>query len=248
MSNGEAARAGQELFWLRITAAAIDLVAAVALAQLAAVALYAASDGRLRSSTLAKVAHCRAMSSVSAKLVQGVAAPPGAQPVAANMCTVSTLGLETARYVTVGLQAQDGEVVRTMAFSRPVDRQGEPVTPVILDWAYPLAFILAMSAAEWLAGATLGKRLVGLRVRAEGGGRLPAHRALGRNLAIWGGLALVLVAPLAAAVWGIRLGPTGYYTAVGALALLVLAPVAMLTLAAPRALYDRWTGAEVEKA
>jgi hypothetical protein len=62
---------------------------------------------------------------------------------------------------------------------------------------------------------------------------------------IYGGVAMVLVAPLAAALAGIRLPPLAYYAAVGVFGLLVLAPVAMLAEASPRALYDRWAGADV---
>jgi len=245
MADEEAARTGQELFWLRITAAAIDLLALVIVAHVAAAALYWASDGRLRSSTLGQVAHCQPMATAPRSLVEGVAAPPGARPVAAQMCAISTAGFETGRYATVALQAQQGEVVRSVAFSRPVDRHGNPLRPVILDWTYPLAFILALSLAEALAGVSLGKRLVGLKVVAAGGGRLPLGRALLRNLVVWGGAALLVAAPLAAAVMGLRLSQAAYYAAVAVLGLLILAPAAMLIQARPRALYDRWAGAEV---
>jgi uncharacterized RDD family membrane protein YckC len=161
------------------------------------------------------------------------------------MCAISTAGFETGRYATVALQAQQGEVVRSMAFSRPVDRRGRPVTPVILDWAYPVGFILALSLAEALAGVSLGKRMVGLKVVAAEGGRLPLGRALVRNLVVWGGAALLVAAPLAAALIGLRLSREVYYGAVAVLGLMILAPVAMLTQGRPRALYDRWAGAEV---
>jgi uncharacterized RDD family membrane protein YckC len=237
---------GRELFWLRVTAGGIDVLAGVVAATLAAVLIYAATDGAWRSSTPFKVARCQPLSALSIKVLEGVAVPPGARPVAAQVCTVHLLGFETGRYAQVALQSQDGEVTRRLSFSRPVDRKGEPVAPAVLDWAYPLAFILAMAVWEGLTGGTLGKRLVGLKVvAADGGGRLGVARALVRNLVIFGGAALLILAPLAAALAHVRLAPTAYYAAVGVLGLLVLAPFAMLAEANARPLYDRWAGADV---
>ncbi|MDB5475920.1 MAG: hypothetical protein JWP49_1431 [Phenylobacterium sp.] len=246
MTEAEAGAGSRDLFWRRVAAAAVDIAVLVVAAHLAAVGLYAASHGKLRSSTLVKAVRCQPLAGISFKVLEGVAAPPGSRPVAARVCTISMAGLETARYVTVALMAQEGEVTRSLAFSRPVDREGQPMRPVILDWAYPLAFIAIMSLAEGLFGATLGKRLLGLKViAADGGGRLGLPRALLRNLVIYGGAAAVLIAPLVVAVTGLRLPQLGYYTAVGVFGLLVLAPIAMLAEAAPRTLYDRWARAEV---
>lgn len=245
MAEQEGARSGQDLLWLRITAAAIDVVVSALIAQLVAVGLYWASDGVLRSSTFARAAHCQPMTKLSGVLMQGVPAPRHARPVAAQTCVISSLGLETGRYVMVALQSQEGEVVRSLAFSRPVNRQGAPVTPLILDWVWPIAFILVMSVAEWLGGSTIGKRLVGLKVVGEAGGRRLLAGAMVRNLVIWGGAALVIVAPLAAALSGLRLSQAEYYAAVGVFGLMVLAPIAMLIQAPARPLYDRWARTEV---
>lgn len=248
MSDAEAGAGTRDLFWRRAAAGLVDIAVLVVIANLAAVALYAASDGRLRSSPLLKQTHCQPLQGISVKVLQGVSIPPGARPVAAQACAVTTLGLEASRYVSVVLQAQEGEMTRSMAFSRPVDRAGLPIRPVVLDWAWPLAFIVVMSLWETLLGATVGKRLLGLRVTAEGGGRLGFGRALLRNGVLYGGAALVLLAPLVAALLGIQLPPFGYYAAVGFFGLLVLAPFAMLAEASPRARYDRWAGAEVVRA
>jgi len=246
MSKTEQGVRSRDLFWRRVAAAAVDVLVLVVVAQVAAIALYAASEGKLRSSTVVKSARCQAVHAMSAKMLEGVAVLAGARPVAAQVCALSMAGFETGRYATVMLQAQEGEVTRSLAFSRPLDRKGLPTTPVILDWVYPLAFVLVMSLAEGLFGATLGKRALGLKVVAvDGGGRLGLARALLRNAVIYGGAAMVLVAPLVAALAGIRLPPLAYYAAVGVFGLLVLAPFAMLAEANPRALYDRWAGADV---
>jgi uncharacterized RDD family membrane protein YckC len=244
-----ALRAGsRDLFWRRLAAAAIDVLMLAVAASIAAVVLYGASDGKLRSTAFLKTTHCQPLRGISARILHGVPIPPGARPVAAQLCVIDMAGFETSRYLTVALQAQDGEVVRSLAFSRPVDRKGEPMTPVILDWVYPFAFIVIMSLFESGLGATLGKRALGLKVTAAEGGRLAPHWALLRNLVIYGGAALMLVAPLVIALTGLQLPRFGYYAAVGVFGLLVLAPIAMLAEAAPRALYDRWAGAEVVRA
>ncbi|HEX3700171.1 MAG TPA: RDD family protein [Phenylobacterium sp.] len=247
MSEADEVQSGRELFWLRLMAAMVDVVAMVVVVQAAAVLLYWASDGALRSSTLARSARCQPLGSISATVLAGVAVPPGARPVAARLCTLSLAGLETGRYETVALRGQQGEVTRSVAFSRPVDRQGRPVTPVILDWTYPLAFIAAMALGEGLFGATLGKAMVGLRVSARGGGRLPLHRALGRNLVIYGPWAVVLLLPLLAALLRIQLSHAGYIACVAVFGALGWAPLALLAQASPRALYDRWMGADVSR-
>jgi uncharacterized RDD family membrane protein YckC len=239
----------RDLFWRRLAAGGLDIALLVAAASLAAVLLYGASDGRLRSSTLFKTTACQPVSGISVKLLAGVAIPRGARPVAARICTTSLAGAETARYATILLQAQDGEVTRSLAFSRPVDRKGEPLRPLILDWVYPLAFILVMALCESLFGATLGKRAFGLKVAAaDGQAGLGLGRALLRNIVLYGGAALVIVAPLAITVAGVRLPPLAYYGAVGLFGLLVLAPFAMFAEASPQARYDRWAGAQVIRA
>jgi uncharacterized RDD family membrane protein YckC len=248
MTEANNARSGRELFWLRLMAAMVDVAAMVVIVHLAAIALYAASSGVLRSSTLIKTAQCQSLHAMSEKVLQGVAIPPGLRPVAAQLCTLSLAGLETARYETVMLRGQDGEVTHSLAFSRPVDAKGEPVVPVILDWAYPLAFILAMALGEGLLGTTLGKRLVGLRVTAVGGGRLGVGRGLIRNVVIYGAWAVVLTTPLVAALLRVQLSHAQYIAAVAVFGALGWAPLFMLAQASPRALYDRWAGAEVARA
>lgn len=246
MSENAKGGGARELFWRRLAAGAVDILVLLVAASLAGVLLYAGTDGKLRSSTFLKNTACQPAHAISVKLLQGIAAPPGARPVAAQLCVTSVAGMEISRSATIVLQAQEGELTRSLAFSRPVDRQGLPMRPVILDWVYPLAFILMMALCEGLFGTTLGKRLLGLKVTDESGQR-PAGvgRALVRNLVIYGGVALVLVTPLVLAVTGLRLAPLAYYAAVGVFGVLVLAPFAMLAEATARPLYDRWAGADV---
>jgi uncharacterized RDD family membrane protein YckC len=236
---------GGDLFWPRLIAAAIDVALFVVLANLLAVALYAATDGKLRSSTLMSVTRCAPLQAISTKALEGLALPFGYQPTSATLCKRSLLGLETARYLTIGLQAQEGEVTRSLAVSRPVNHDNLPLTPVILDWAYPLGLILLLAALEWGFGRTPGKLLLRLKVSASDGRRLPPHRALLRNLVIYGAAAAVMAVPVLAAAAGVTLPLTAYVAAVALLGGMGWAPLAMLSMAKPQALYDRWAGAQV---
>lgn len=247
MAAANTAGPERDLFWPRLIAAAIDVALFVLVANLLAVALYAATEGKLRSSTLMSVTRCAPLQAISAKALQGLSLPFGYQPASAMLCKRSLLGLETARYLAIGLQAQDGEVIRSLAVSRPVDRGNRPLAPVILDWAYPLAFILLLAGLEWGFGRTPGKLFLRLRVSAAGGGRLPPHRALLRNAAIYGAWAAVAAVPVLAAMAGLVLPRAGYLVAVAVLGALGWAPLAMLSTAKPQALYDRWAGARVTR-
>ncbi|MEO8113560.1 MAG: RDD family protein, partial [Phenylobacterium sp.] len=178
MATDDTAGAGGDLFWPRLIAAAIDVALFVVLANLLAVALYAASDGKLRSSTLMSVTRCAPLQSISPKALEGVALPLSFRATAANLCVRSLLGVETARSLTIGLQAQEGEMTKSLAISRPVNRANLPVTPVILDWTYPLGLILLLAILEWVFGRTPGKLIMRLKVSALDGRRLPPHRAL----------------------------------------------------------------------
>ena len=237
--------------WRRLAAAAIDVVLLVLAGSLASVALYAATDGALRSGVVLRQTHCATVRAVPASFLDfkalGLATPAGFSPQAAGLCTEGFFGLESGRYLTIQGPAPTLRGPRMTAINLPLDREGHLVRPRVLDWAYPLAFLLIMAAMESALGATPGKLLFGLRVGSDQGGRLDPLRALGRNLVIYGPWILALMAPLLAAMAGIVQPPWLRIGEIGGLALLGWAGVAMLSQAHPQALYDRWMGAEVVK-
>jgi uncharacterized RDD family membrane protein YckC len=232
----------RDLFWRRLAAALIDVVVLVLLGSFAAVALYAASGGALRSTTLLQTTRCAPVTAISERALEVARLPPGFRPNAAAVCVQSFLGVESGRYLVMS-QRTPGQP--TISLSRPIDAAGRAVAPKVLDWTYPLAFILVMAGLEAAFGATLGKRALGLKVTAETGGRLGLHRALLRNVVIYGAWAVVLTVPLLSALLRVRLSHAGYIAAVAVFGALGWAPLFMLAQAAPRALYDRWAGAEV---
>jgi uncharacterized RDD family membrane protein YckC len=237
--------------WRRLAAAVIDVVLFVAAGSFVAVALYAASHGALRSGVILRQTHCATVRAVPAGFLDfarlGVHPPPGFTPTAAGLCVESFLGLESGRYLTIQGLAPTQQGLKPAAVIMPLDANGRLARPHVLDWAYPLAFLLVMALFETLIGATPGKFLLGLRVGSDQGGRLPLHRALGRNTVIYGAWVLALVAPLLAALAGVVQPQWLRIGEIGVLAVLGWAALAMLSQAHPQALYDKWVGAEVVK-
>lgn len=240
--------------WRRLAAAAIDGVFFVLAASLVSVALYTATGGKVRAFVFQPVDRCEASSAVSPAVARAaLSAIPGhgARVVSATACRRLFLGLESARFVSITLEVQQGETIVGAAVLQPVDRAGEPVRALSLGWAYPLVFVLCMAAGEGLLGGTPGKAALALRVVAEGGGRLGLARALARNAVVYSwllaGALLVLGLPhLGRAAPGVvafvREVRIAELAVVGGLALLALG---LLLAGRPEPAYDRWTGARV---
>lgn len=248
---------GRAPVWRRLAAAAIDGVFFLIAASLLSVALYMATGGKVRAYVFQPVDRCEPVASLSPDVARAaLAAIPSqaSQITAATSCRRLFLGLESARFVSVSVQVQQGETIMGAAVLQPVDRAGRPVRPLSLGWAYPLLFVLSMAVGEGLLRGTPGKAGLGLRVVAAAGGRLGLGRALARNLVVYGWLAagalLVLVLPaLGRAAPGLLAVARELWIAelvvVGALAVWSLA---MLLLGRPEPAYDRWTQTRVVRA
>lgn len=246
---------GRAPVWRRLAAAAIDGVFFVVAASLSSVALYAASGGQVRAYVFQPVDRCEALASVPAEVAHAaLAAVPGqaSRVTAATGCRRLFLGLESARFVSVSLEVQQGETILGAAVLQPVDRAGRPVQPLSLGWAYPLVFVLAMALGEGLLRGTPGKAALGLRVvRAAGGGRVGLPRALARNLIVYGWLAAGAVLLLTihgasrAAPWLAQHAGQIYIAGLAVVGGLALTALGLLLAGRPDPAYDRWTGARV---
>lgn len=246
--------AGRAAVWRRLAAAAVDGVFFVLAASLISVALYTVTDGRFRAYVFQPVDRCEAATSISPAVAQAaLAAIPSvsSRVVSATACRRLFLGLESGRFVSVNVEAQQGETVMGAAVLQPVNRDGEPVRPLAYGWAYPLAFVLSMAIGEGLLRGTPGKAGFALRVVGADGGRLGLARALARNVMVYGWLLAGAVTVFALPQIG-RAAPgllayggsirIAELTLVGGLALMAL--VWLLT-GRPDPAYDRWTGAKV---
>jgi uncharacterized RDD family membrane protein YckC len=249
--------AGGGLLWRKLAAGAIDAVLFLAVASLASTALYVASGGVVRAYAFAPVTRCEPMAEVPADVVRAAQAALSATAptaTAAVSCRRMFLGLETGRFISVSLQAQQGETVIGATVFQPVDRHGRPVQPMTLEWLYPVGLLLLFAVLEGRLGATPGKSAMDLRVVAAGGGPAGVGRALRRNLVLLSWL-------IAWALWRIalphlapRLAPTREaleaLQAVGpaVVGLLGAAVAGMLLLGRGAPAYDRWAGVRVVRA
>lgn len=240
--------------WRRLAAAAIDGVFFVLVASLVSVALYTASGGKLRAYVFQPVDRCEPAREISPAVERAALSAVPAQTsrvASATACRRLFLGLESGRFVSVNVEAQQGETLVGAAVLQPVDRAGEPVAPISLGWAYPLAFVLCMALGEGLMRGTPGKAGLGLRVAAVGGGRLGLARAVGRNLIVYGwllaGAALLAVSHQAtrAAPWLVQYARPLWIAELAVVGLLAAWALGMLLSGRPDPAYDRWMDARV---
>jgi uncharacterized RDD family membrane protein YckC len=159
----EMQRAG---FWRRACAFLIDAVAVSLLLTVIGLALFAPSGERIRVTPVFGNTHCTAVDPQEL----GFTPPDGFKVTSVARCTRTFLGrvvdrVVRAQEVTKGPETDDYEVTYRRSLTYTVDAQGRPVDVVHLDayWVHVLAVYLLL--AEWLFGATLGKALLGVRVK-----------------------------------------------------------------------------------
>ncbi len=247
---------GGEQIGRRLAAGIIDVLLFAVVGSLAAVALYTASGGKVRATTLLPITRCETLSAIpldALKAAQARAPLPGVMPVAASRCVDSFLGLESGRHVLVHLAGARGTLLQVFSVVQPIDHDGRAVRPLMLNGLWPLAFILLAAGLEARFGETPGKSLLGLKVVADDLGRLGLPRALARNLVLYSAAVALTVWPLVLRETPLLQAlPDGLKTPVGlqAVALapmvvLALASLAMLVFGRPEPTYDRWAGARV---
>ncbi len=244
------------MIWRRIAAAWIDGVLFVAAASLISVALYFGSNGVVRAPTFQPATSCAALVQIPAAVAakaQAAIAAQSSRPVEAMLCRRVFLGFESGRFVSLTLEAQQGENVFSARVFQPVDRDGAPIEPVTFDWLYPFVFLLALTAFEATTGATPGKSAVGIRRIGLGGERPDFPRALARNILVYAWLFAWIFWPLAMRTVGPMLVEAGATLPVlqaagwAPVLLLMAVPFLMLLFGRPP-LYDRLTGLRAIKA
>jgi uncharacterized RDD family membrane protein YckC len=155
-------------FWGRSVALGIDLLVISVLIAVIGLASTGLTGGKVRvANTVVDFFDCT-----------GSEPPPRDLPVLegfegadARRCTRSVLGIAHDWRLVVREKMTAGEDERNRRqVSIPLDAKGHPVRAFYLDDLIPLVLAAYLLLLEWRFGTTLGKRMVGIRVRSLGGG------------------------------------------------------------------------------
>lgn len=169
-------------FWRRLFALAIDYAVFV----FAGILLFQATGGVLRVGDLAAVQNKACISSVVR-----VERSSTVSQTTTETCERAVLGLVYDRWTEVSELTQSGDAAVTHTMRTPVDAAGRPVRAFYLDQVLMLLLVAYLGVAEWLFGTTLGKRVVGVRVRMQDGSRLRLGNACRRLIRFVPALALI---------------------------------------------------------
>lgn len=157
-------------FWDRATAIAVDLLIINLVIAVIGLALTGVADAKVRvNNTVLNVVDCTAAGPVPA----GLALPSGFEAGDARRCTRSVLGIAHDWEFVVSEKATAAEDPKDRRRIRlPIDRMGQPVQVFYLDDLRLIVLGVYLFVLEWRFGASLGKRVFGMRVQSLGGAPL----------------------------------------------------------------------------
>jgi uncharacterized RDD family membrane protein YckC len=193
------ARAG---FWRRALALFIDLLTIAVPCELLVIALFVPTNGALQSTSGVVFTSCVSVTQVP----QGLEPPPPAGSNFATACEASLFGFETARWLVVGRNSQQGNVNVSTWNRYALGPDGKPRQAWSIDWIAFVLFIVYLVALEHRFGVTLGKRILGIRTAERRNPErvgIAVGRAIMRQLAQWIGAlpALILQGLLLLSLW-----------------------------------------------
>jgi len=176
----EVARAG---FWRRAGAFVIDGLVVGLLLTLIGLALFEPTDERVRVAPI--VGGNTTCTNVNPEQVK-LPLPAGFKLTSAQHCITTFLGRPVDRNLVLTEFTKEDrgsyELTYTRSLSYAVNGHRQTTDAIKLDnfWIFLLAAYLLL--AEWRLGTTLGKKLLGLRVRSVGGGPLTLGQTAKRLL------------------------------------------------------------------
>jgi uncharacterized RDD family membrane protein YckC len=154
-------------FWHRAIALAIDILLINLVVAVIGLALTAVTGGTIRvANTVFNVIDCTSSEPVPAAL----AAAAGFAAADSHSCTRSLLGFVHDRVSVMTERptgGEDGDDLRRII--TPVDDTGRIVEAFYLDDLILALLAAYLLAFEWRAGATIGKRILAIRVQSLGG-------------------------------------------------------------------------------
>jgi hypothetical protein len=168
-------------FWRRALAVLIDVAAISVVLQIAALALFQPTRGRVQfSGGPIYVNNCRPLTSVPAEL--SFPAEFGANTI--TDCQHGLFGLPSSRILTVARITRDGNVTKTLRVAYMLDAEGKPIRGLPLD-ILVLPLLLALRLVCDRAGGSPGRRICRLRLANLADGQFPPSAGTaGRRYAV----------------------------------------------------------------
>jgi uncharacterized RDD family membrane protein YckC len=189
-------------FWRRYLAVMIDLVILSLLFQIIGAILFVATSGWIQQSFGVTFTNCE----IAQTVPDGLFPPPPAGANFARQCRVYFFGAETARRLEVGRLTTEGNTANIVSQSYMLDRDGQPINGVSIDWIVMVIFIAYLLAMETRFGATLGNLVMRIRVvdaAAPDHFGVPLRKIIFRYLILLTGfLPLIVVGPVYFALYG----------------------------------------------
>lgn len=183
VSENASSRAG---FWRRVGALIIDSIIIFLPLQILVAILFAQTNGNVHGGFFVST-ECHSVSAIP----DGLRPPPPPDANFANQCKSSFFGFPTAHVLVVGVVTKTDNITTTRSFNYPLDASGKPTNALDMSWIGMLVLLLYLIAMEWRSGATVGKRVLKMRVfEADNitGVGVPLSKAVIRNLAMWIGM------------------------------------------------------------
>jgi uncharacterized RDD family membrane protein YckC len=150
------ARAG---FWRRLGALIVDLLVVTLPLQALVIVLFAQTNGVVQGTFGIVLKSCQPL----AELPIGLDPPPPEGFNSIVDCRTSFFGLDMARVLVVSKVTQDGAVTTSIFQSYAIGADGHPTEAYSTDWIAILLFFAYLISMEHRSGATLGKRMLGIR-------------------------------------------------------------------------------------
>ena len=167
-------------FLRRISAFLIDSTIIVIVLQVVGLLLFAPTDGRIRvQSFLLSWIECTA----SKTNLSDIHLPADFHVTQATLCTKSFSSHVFDRTLTVTESIRQGSGTYTRYVSFPVGPDGRPTTALYTDGLIGIiVFAIYLLFFEWIFGATLGHRILKLRIRPLGGDAITFTQSAKRML------------------------------------------------------------------
>jgi uncharacterized RDD family membrane protein YckC len=243
--TSEVARSDRGGFWRRAIALIIDAFVVAVVVMLLGLLAGALTNGRVR---ISDVYFDETECAKPDRTYGEIELPEGFKPTTTVQCVSKIFGYAYDRALVIVERTESGKFSFERSLTFPLDGEGNVANAFYVDWIFPFFLVIAIYLQESMRGDTLGKRIMGLRMRSLGGAS-PDRSQIAKRLVRFAYLVPFVATYLAVAYFNQSVGTASYLLALLALgSALTLAAVIEFGWAVSRdklPFYDRWAGTEV---